>query len=259
MRSQLSVVVITKNEQDNIQECLESVKWANEIILVDAQSTDRTVEIAKKYTDKIFIKEWKGYSDAKNFGTQYTTSNWIFYLDADERITDELREEILQIISGENDEIVGYMVARRTYFLGKWIRHCGWYPNYVMRMVKKGYGKFNDLNVHERLVVSGKVGKFKNDLLHYTDKNLYHYFEKFNDYTNLAAIDLVDKEKKFKLINLLLNPIFTFIRMYFLRLGFLDGIHGLVLCTLSSFYVFTKYAKLWEKLTNQKEMQDESN
>lgn len=253
MKNQLSIVVITKNEQENIQDCLESIKWANEIILVDAQSTDRTVEIAKNYTDKIFVREWKGYSDAKNFGAQHANCEWIFFIDADERITDELRREIQQKISDNTNEFVAFMVARRTYFLGKWIKHCGWYPNYVIRMVKNGYGKFNELNVHERLLVNGKIGKFKNDLLHFTDKNLYQYFEKFNNYTTLAAIDLFDQNRNFKIKNLLLNPIFTFIRMYFLRLGFLDGIHGLVLCTLSSLYVFTKYAKLWEKSIINKE------
>lgn len=253
MKNLLSIVIITKNEEDNIQDCLESVKWANEIILVDAQSTDRTVEIAKRYTQRVYVREWNGYANAKNFGTQHATCEWIFYIDADERITDELREEIQNKISDSKSEFVGYMVARRTYFLDKWIKHCGWYPNYVTRLVKKGFGQFNELNVHERLIINGKVGKLTKDLIHYTDKNLFQYFEKFNNYTTLAANDLVVMNKNFTIKNLLLNPIFTFIKMYFLRLGFLDGIHGLILCTLSSLYVFTKYAKLWEKSIIKKE------
>ncbi|RCK77450.1 MAG: hypothetical protein IGBAC_1759 [Ignavibacteriae bacterium] len=253
MNNKLSVIIITKNEQENIKDCLESVKWANEIIIVDAYSIDGTVEIAKNYTDKIYVREWQGFANAKNYALQFVTNKWVFSIDADERITKELKDEINQLISLENNEYCGYMVARRSYFLGKWIKHCGWYPNYVTRLFQKEYGRYNNLNVHEQLIVDGKVGMLKNDLIHFTDKNLFHYFNKFNTYTSLAVEDLLNSKQKFSYKNLLINPIFTFFKMYFLKLGFLDGIHGLILCTLSSFYVFTKYAKLWEKSINNKE------
>ncbi len=253
MNNRLSIIIITLNEQDNIKDCLESVKWADEIIIVDAHSKDQTIQIAKDYTNKIFIKEWQGYANTRNYALQLVNNEWVLFIDADERVTSELKEEIIKSISKKDSELVGYMIPRRSYFLGKWIKYCGWYPNYVTRLFKKGYGVYNNLNVHEQLIIHGKLGKLKNDLLHYTDRNLYHYFHKFNSYTSLAVEDLMMLQKKFSYKNLLLNPVFTFFKMYFIKLGFLDGIHGLILCVLSSFYVFVKYAKLWEKSINYKE------
>jgi glycosyltransferase involved in cell wall biosynthesis len=243
----LTVIVITHNEELNISDCLDSVKWADEIIVVDSNSSDNTTGLAKQYTTKVFTKEWKGYSEAKNFAIDQATNNWILSLDADERVTPELSKEINLILRNPESEYKAYEVGRRAYFLGKWIRHCGWYPGYVVRLFKRQEGRYNESRVHEKLQVNGNIGRLKNDLIHLTDRNLDHYFSKYNNYTSLAAQDLFENSRSFKITDIVFRPVLTFIKMYFLRFGFLDGIHGFVLSFLSASYVFTKYAKLWER------------
>ena len=244
--STLSVVVITKNEERNIRACLKSIKWADEIIIVDAGSNDRTVDIAREFTQKIFSRPWDGYGEAKNYGLLQCTSEWILSLDADERVTPELKKEILDRLSSAEQKVVALSMPRRANFLGKWINHCGWYPGYITRIFRRSEGRFTEEKVHERLVVHGETIQLDSDLLHYTDPELRLYFEKFNKYTSLAAEEMAVHKKKFMLVQLIVNPIWVFIRMYIVRLGFLDGIPGLILCVLSANYVFTKYAKLWE-------------
>ncbi len=252
MINRLSVVVITKNEEDNIEDCLKSVQWADEIVVIDSGSSDRTVEIAGKYTNKIFIEDWQGYSHAKNFGISKTTGDWILSIDADERVTPELADELKMLLRENNLPFSGYQVARRAYFLGKWIKYCGWYPGYVTRFYKKGIGSYNEARVHEKFEFTGESGILKNDLLHFTDPSLDHYYKKFDTYTTLAAENLHLQNKKFRVSDITIRPVFTFFRMYILQRGFLDGKHGLVLCLLSAFYVFSKYVKLWElKISNQ--------
>lgn len=246
----VSVIVIAKNEEANIRDCLESVRWAHEIVVVDGGSTDKTVSIAKRFTRKVFVREWAGYGAAKNFGLKHCTKDWVFSLDADERATPELADEILASVNSGNTMVVGYEVSRRAYFLGKWIQHCGWYPGYVIRVFRRKQGKFSQEKVHEALLIQGQIVRLNHDLIHYTDPNLLHYFEKFNLYTSLAAEDLAQQKRRFKVLELLYRPLWTFTKMYFLRAGFRDGIQGFILCTLSSCYVFTKYAKLWELTDN---------
>jgi hypothetical protein len=170
----------------------------------------------------------------------------VLWLDADERVTPELAEEMQGVVRTDDPAVMGYTVARRAFFLGRWIKHCGWYPSRVSRLFRKGSARFNETRVHEQLIVNGRVVDLQHDLLHYTDPNLRHYFEKFNSYTSLAAEDMRTAGKSFLLYDLLVRPPFLFFKMYLLRLGFLDGLHGLIVCVLSSAYVFTKYAKLWE-------------
>jgi len=244
--SSLSVIVITKNEERNIRECLESVGWAGEIVVVDAGSTDRTVELAKRVTPKVFVDAWKGYGAARNEALTHCVNEWVLWLDADERVTPALAGEITSVIASPAVHVVGYEVPRAAYFLGKWIKHCGWYPGHVVRLFRRGAGRFTEDKVHERLEVDGQIGRLKSDLLHFTDPNLFHYFEKFNRYTSLAAEELLGQRRKFRFTQLLLRPAWVFIRMYIVRRGFLDGIQGFILSLLSSFYVFVKYAKLWE-------------
>jgi glycosyltransferase involved in cell wall biosynthesis len=242
----LSVIIITLNEEQNIAECLASVAWADEIIVVDAQSTDATVEIAKRTAQRVFTREWKGFAASKMFALEQATHEWVLWLDADERVTPELAEEIQSIAGTTSGAYDGYEVARRAFFIGKWIKHCGWYPGYVIRLFKKKSVRFTVTNVHEKVECEGSVGKLKNDLLHYTDENLFHYYAKFNRYTSLAAQDVAKAGRTFSLYDLLVRPFFLFFKMYIVRRGFLDGRHGLILSLLSAAYVFTKYAKLWE-------------
>lgn len=246
LKHPLSVIIITRNEERNIVECLKSVSWANEIILVDANSTDRTVELAKQFTPRVFVKEWLGFAAAKNFALEQATNEWVLWLDADERVPTDLAKEIQTILGNSATTHKSFEVARRAYFLGRWIKHCGWYPGFVTRLFRRDSARFSNVRVHERLEIDGTTGRLKNDLIHYTDENLFHYFEKFNRYTSLAAQDLWGSGKQFSLFDVVVRPPFLFFKMYFLRLGFLDGMHGLILSMLSAAYVFVKYAKFWE-------------
>ena len=242
----LSVVTIAFNEERNIVECLESVRWANELLVVDSGSLDNTVNLAKQFPAKVMQVQWRGYGATKNHALQHATGDWILWLDADERVTPELSAEIQQCIKEDNGSVAGYSIARRAYFLGKWMRHCGWYPSRVTRLFRRAKGRFSETKVHEQLILDGATSSLNNDLLHYTDPDLHHYFQKFNRYTSLAAEDLQATGKQFSLADLIVRPPFVFFKMFVLRLGFLDGLHGFILSVVSMAYVFTKYAKLWE-------------
>ncbi|MCZ6776890.1 MAG: glycosyltransferase family 2 protein [Ignavibacteria bacterium] len=242
----LSVITLTLNEEHNIVECLESVKWADERIVIDSGSIDKTVELAKPLASKVVSVRWQGYGTMRNLGLDQASGEWVFWLDADERVPQGLAEEIQKVIRANDPRFAGYSVARRAYFLGKWIRHCGWYPSRITRLFRRGMGRFSKNRVHEQLLINGRVRLLRHDLIHYTDPDLFHYFRKFNSYTSLSAEDMMAEKREFSLFQLLARPPFLFFKMYVLRLGFLDGIHGLILCIASSAYVFAKYAKLWE-------------
>lgn len=242
----LSVIVITKNEEGNIRACLESVRWADQIVVVDAESADRTVDIAKEYTAQVHVRPWEGFAAAKQYALEQCTSDWVLWLDADERVMPELAAELRSIVAGERPH-AAYTVARRAYFLGRWIRHSGWYPGRVARLFRRGKARFNTAAVHEGLIVDGSTGALRHDLLHFTDPNLYHYFAKYNRYTTLAADEAFARGKRAGTADLLLRPFWLFVKMYVLRLGVLDGVPGLFLALFSSSYVFTKYAKLRER------------
>lgn len=244
--SALSVIVITLNEARNIGECLQSVKWADEIVVVDSQSCDKTVEIARQYTDKVYTAEWQGYSANKNFALQQTTGDWVLWIDADERVTEALAAEIRHVIAKQPTEN-GFEMARRAFFLGRWIKHSGWYPGYVLRLFRRDCAHFSENFVHEQLELQGTKATLKNDLLHYTDETLEHYLWKLNRYTSLAADELFNKKRKTGWRSMIGRALYTFFRMYILKRGFLDGVEGLMLCLLSANYVAMKYAKLWEK------------
>lgn len=241
----ISVVTLALNEERNIEECLKSVSWADERIVVDSGSTDRTVELARKHTDAVMTVEWKGYGATKNLALEKVRSDWVLWLDADERVTPDLAEEIQQIVRSDTG-FAAYEVSRRAYFLGRWIKHSGWYPSRVTRLFRKERGRFTESRVHEQLRIDGNVGRLRNDLLHFTDPDLHHYFVKFNRYTSLAAEDLRAAGRSCTVTDLVVRAPFMFVKMYVMRQGFLDGIQGFILAVVSSAYVFVKYAKLWE-------------
>jgi glycosyltransferase involved in cell wall biosynthesis len=254
----LTVIILTLNEEHNIRACLESARWADELIVVDSGSTDRTVEIARSFTPKVIDVAWEGYGAARNHALTAASGDWILWLDADERVTPALAEEIRNLLREDGRSINGYAVARRAYFLGRWIRHSGWYPGRVVRLFRRGTGHFSETRVHEQLHLDGASASTQHDLVHLTDPDLHHYFAKFNRYTSLAADDMAAAGRAFRLRDILLRPPFTFVKMYLLRRGFLDGFEGFILAVLSSAYVFTKYAKLWERSRKNKEPEDVS-
>lgn len=249
----ISSIIIAKNEAHNIARCIESQLGIIDeiIVVVDSNSTDNTSQIASSYKDvKCEIAEWKGYAGSKKYAVSKTSNDWILWIDADEELTKELQSELLKF-KDSDPKHNAYYIARRAFFLGKWIKHSGWYPSYVARLFNKKHSDFNEKNVHENLTVNGTIGTLKNDLNHYTDPSLDHYFVKFNSYTSLAASELNKSRKKSSLLDILIRPPFLFIKMYIFKRGFLDGLHGFILAVLSSAYVFTKYVKLWE-LNNKK-------
>ena len=244
MRAKLSVVMITLNEEHNLARALDSVKWAAEIVIVDTFSQDRTKEIAKKYTDRIYDLKWSGYGPAKQFALEKASFEWVLSLDADEVLSEPLQQEIQSVLQPEV-EFDGYSVCRMSNFLGKWMKHGGWYPDYVLRLFRKDKSNFTTATVHEELIVTGKSGRLKGLLLHYTDPNLEHYLTKLNRYTTLSAQELLNKGETAKLTDLLFRPPALFFKMYFFKFGLLDGIQGFLLALYSSFHVLSKYAKLW--------------
>lgn len=213
--------------------------------MVDEASNDKTLEIVKKSGADFEVKEWAGYAETKKYALSKVANDWVFWIDSDEVLTPELQEEI-KVFKNSTTAFPVFKVSRRAFFLGKWIKHGGWYPGRVARLFDKRQVTFNNNDVHEGLEFTGEAGILKNDLEHYTDLDIKHYYHKFNNYTSLAANELLKKGKSFRLNDLILRPFFFFLKMYIIRLGFLDGIQGFILAIFSTNYVFTKYAKLWE-------------
>lgn len=245
MMSRLSVAIITYNEEEEIKDCLESVKWADEIVVVDSFSTDKTLDICRQYTNKVFQHEWSGYSNQKNYAINVTTNPWILILDADERVSERLTKEIKEILDKDLG-VDGYYIPRKSYFLGRWIRYGGWYPDYSIRLFRKDKGRFEQREVHESVRINGKTAKLKNHLEHYTYRNLSEYIQRMDRYSTLAAMEMVGEGRRSGPRNILFRPILTFFRMYILKQGFREGIYGLLLAVLYSYYTFLKYVKLWE-------------
>jgi len=249
--STLSAILITLNVEQHIEACLSALSFTDEIIVVDSGSTDRTAELAKQHTDHVLVTEWKGYAEAKQFALEKATGDWVLWVDADERVPEPLAQEIQDLIENKPAHS-GFRVARKAFFLGRWMKHGGWYPGYVVRLFRRESGRFNSARVHESLIIDGSIGTLKEPMLHYTDDSLIHYYDKFNKYTTLAAEDLHERGRGAKITDLLFRPLHMFFKMYVFRLGLLDGIEGFLLAVFSSSYVFVKYAKLWE-IQKQKE------
>ncbi len=248
MTHSLSVAIITYNEELNIRRTLESVKWADEIVVVDSGSTDNTVEICKEYTDKVFHQDWLGFARQKNLAIDKTSCDWVLSLDADEPIEPALADEIRAIISSKASHD-GYKIPRKTFFLGKQVRHGGWYPDYNLRLFRKHKGRFEERAVHEAIKVQGTIGRTRHAIEHHAYPDLSSYMSSINKYSSLAVSIMAEKgigSFKAGTANILLRPVFTFLLKYVFRLGFLDGKPGLVLNLFHSYYVFAKYAKAWE-------------
>lgn len=240
----VSIVIVTKNEEANIEAALDSVKDAAEIVVIDSFSSDRTVEICRKYTDKVFQKEWEGYAKQKQSAVDLAEGPWVFMLDADERFTPELKAEVISAIKENSHD--GFYAPRKNFFMDRWIRHGGWWPDYTLRLFKKHSGRVEDREVHEKVIVNGSVSHLKNPLVHYTYNSVSDYLKRMDIYSTLAAQELKKNGVAPNVMDFLIRPPVTFIKMFFFRFGFLDGRFGLVLAVLYSYYTFLKYAKTWE-------------
>ena len=245
--STLACVVITKNEEANIQDCLGSVQWANELIVVDAESRDRTVDLARKCDAKVFVRPWPGFGLQKNFGMAQASSDWILILDADERVTEELRGEVRTCLDRwRAGAPVAYRVPRRNFFYGAWVRGAGVYPDYQVRLFRRGFAQYNDVAVHENLIVDGEIGTLAGHLDHYTERRIQDHFKKFGLYTTLAAHEKAKRVRTVRWIDLVFRPTVVLVKSYVLKQGFRDGVRGLIVCVFASMYTFVKYAKLWD-------------
>jgi glycosyltransferase involved in cell wall biosynthesis len=245
----ISAAIITKNEERNIKDALESVRDFDDIVVVDSFSDDRTVEICKTYTSRVYRHEWQGFSRQKQRAVDYAKNDWVLILDADERVTPGLKMEMLQVIT-ENIHI-GFFIPRKNFFLGRWIRHSGWWPDYTLRLFKKEHAYVEPREVHEKVIVSGSTLRLKNPLLHFTYRSISDYMTKMESYSSLSAEEIKKKGGLLSGLKLLTNPLLVFLKMYFLRLGCLDGTHGFILAVLYSMQTFLKYAKALENKLSQ--------
>lgn len=242
----LSIMIICQNEESHIEDCLKSIKFADEIVIVDSGSTDTTLDICAKYTDLIYHQEWLGMNKQKAFTLSKTNGDWVLNIDADERVTPELEQEIKGIVADQNNPVDGYYIPRKAYYLGKWLDYGGWTPDYKLRLFKKGRGNWQGIDPHDQVVVDGKTVKLKNPILHYSFCDLSDHLFRINQYTSTAAEELNKKNKKAGFSTITLHWFFAFIKSFFLKKGYKEGTRGLIQAILISTGVALKYAKLWE-------------
>jgi len=242
----ISATLITHNEERNIAEALQSLSWADEIVIVDSGSEDATVDICRQYTDRVIHRDWTGYVDQKNFAVEQARHDWIFSLDADERVSAELRGE-LQELAAQGFRSAGYSIPRVAYFMGRWIRHGDWYPDCQLRLFDRKRGRWEGGRVHESVKISEKPGVLNGEIYHFTYRTLSDYLARLETYSSLAATDYAQQGRSANLLKLLGHPLAAFVRAYFLKRGFLDGTPGFAVAAMGAVSVFFKYAKLYER------------
>jgi len=247
----ISVALITLNEEVNLPRTLESVQplvrdGQGEIIVVDSGSTDRTVEIARSYGAKIFREPWKGFAAQKNSAMEKAAGDWVLQLDADESLERELADEINREL-GQLGNLIGYWIPRNNFFLGRWIKHGGFYPDPKLRLIRRGAGRFEEYGAHPTIKIDGATGRLKHALVHNAYPTLRGYIDHMNNYSSSGAEVAATKGRRgFNLLNIVVRPKLTFIYNYIFRLGFLDGREGFLLHMYHAVYVSWKYAKAWE-------------
>jgi glycosyltransferase involved in cell wall biosynthesis len=248
MNMKLSVVIITLNEEDRLEDALKSCKdIADEIVVVDSYSTDNTVKIAEKYGARIFKKKFVDYGSQKNFAKDQAGYPWILNLDADERVSAALEQEILELKQKQEDTIHadGFLVNRKTSYLGRWIKHSGWYPDRKLRLFRKDKSRWQG-RIHEGLILEGKTAGLAGDILHFTYRDITDHINRLNRYSRMQAEDIAEKKKKLLFLRAILLPPITFIRFYIWKMGILDGFPGLIIALVSSWATAMKYLKAIE-------------
>lgn len=247
----LSVLLVTYNEESTVREAIESIRWADEIVVVDSYSTDRTVEICRELGCRIFQRPWPGFREQKNFALEQCQGEWVLNLDADERVSPELKASIQAALQDPKD-CVGFEIKRHTWFLGGWIDHSGWYPNdIVLRLFQRDKGRWGGYEPHASVEVEGRVGKLEGDLYHYPYRDLAHHLEKMNRYSTSRAKALLAQGRKSGIKDLALRPVADMLKKLILKQGYRDGMRGLIVALLTAFSVFLKYAKVWEVRQNE--------
>lgn len=241
----ISVVIIAKNETANIERCLKSVQWADEIVVVDSGSTDGTLEICRKYGCRVIHSEWLGFGKFKQLAVNSAGNDWIFSIDADEEVTPDLMTRIKEKVENPGG-CNGFRVKRKSFYLGKLINYSGWQRDYQLRLFNRRFGNFNDKTVHESVQLSGKIGKIEEYMLHYTYPTISSHLQKMDRYTTLGAEGVSAKGKRSSIFGAIIRALNKFIKMYLLQRGILDGKAGFLLSLNSAFGVYLKYVKLWE-------------
>jgi len=243
----LSVVIVTRDEEDRIRPCLESVAWADELIVIDAESQDKTASIARELTDHVVVRPWPGYTAQKNFGLDLARGAWILSLDADETVSAALRGEIEAVVQRDGPRD-GYEVPRRNIFWGRWVRHGGLYPDWQVRLFRRGRGRFGQRAVHESVRVdSGDVGRLAGHLEHRSYRDLADFLARADRYSTLAAEDWIAQGRRLHAWDFVVRPLGRFLGMYVVGRGFLDGWRGFLLAALYAYYVLIRSAKVWER------------
>jgi glycosyltransferase involved in cell wall biosynthesis len=250
MKLPLSLVVITLNEETNIERCLKSVPFASDIVVVDSLSTDRTVETAEKLGARVLTEKWRGYGPQKAFAVSQAKYDWILSLDADEALSPQAQQEILDKFASFQEE-VGYEIPRLSWHLGRWILHGGWYPDYQLRLFHREHSKWTDAALHEKVEVNSKV-RLEHPILHWVFDDLSDQVLTNDKYSTLGAANLNAQGKRFSLLKLIFKPWSKFIECYFIKLGFLDGRPGFIIAVGAAYSIFLRHAKLWEIQMKQK-------
>ena len=247
-RPLITCCIICFNEEANIRRCLESVKWCDEIVIVDSFSTDQTVAICRQYTQRIIQRPWPGYVEQKRFALSQATHEWVLNVDADEEVSPELRHEMLAVLHRNHPDVDGYYIPRLVYYLGRWWWR-GWYPGLRLRLFRKAKVRWGGVDPHEKVLLQGQADRLRGDLYHYTYDDIHDHLRALNGLTEIASRELALRGKQARLSDLLLRPLWRFLRFYVVSGGFREGVPGFFVAVTSAFYVFLKYAKLWDRTT----------
>jgi glycosyltransferase involved in cell wall biosynthesis len=243
-RQPVSCTIICFDEEEHIRAALESVKWCDEIVVVDSFSRDRTVEICREYTDRVYQRPWPGFVEQKAFALEQARFSWVLNIDADERVSPALRREIEAVLHDPRAD--GYYVPRLVYYLRRWWWRGGWYPDYRLRLFRRSHAVWGGVDPHEKVILQGRTARLRGPLLHYTYRDISDHLRTINSFTGVAARELVLRGRTASPADLLLRPLWRFLRFYVWRGGFRQGLAGLFVAESAAFYVFAKYAKLWE-------------
>lgn len=248
----ISACVTTFNEEHNMHRCLKSLAWCEEIVVLDSFSTDRTVEICREYTDKVDQHAWQGYIGQKNLIRKMATRDWLLFVDADEEISPELRDEIIREFGRGPGDTCGYEFPRMVNYMGRWIRHGEWYPDVKLRLFRKDRGRSGGQEPHDQVFVNGPVQRLRGHLYHYTYDDLHDHVETMNRFSTITAREKYKEGQRFAWIDFVFRPPIRFVRGFFLKRGFLDGTRGFLIALISAVGVYVKYAKLWELEISEK-------
>jgi glycosyltransferase involved in cell wall biosynthesis len=242
----VSAIVVCFNQEQNIGNCLESVRWCDEIVVVDSFSTDGTPEICRRYTDRFIQRAWAGYRDQKAYAHSQATKDWVLLVDSDERVTAELQKEIVDALARDNGRYAGYAVPRLVNYLARWWWRGGWYPDYDVRLFRRERATWGGSDPHEKIIVDGPVRRLRHPLQHYSYKNIEDHIERINRFTSISSRELKKEGGRWRLRDALLRPAVRFFRSYVIKRGFMEGFAGFYVALTAAVYVFLKYAKLWE-------------